>query len=107
MPSNASNRRAFMFTLIVGGGGLAASHASAQVPSPVATETDPQASALGYKTDGSKVDAAKYPQHQASQVCGNCTFFQGKPDDATAACMLLAGKQVAGKGWCMAWAKKA
>jgi len=103
----ASNRRAFMFTMMVGGGVLAASRASGQSPAPVATETDPQASALGYKTDGSKVDPARYPQHQAAQVCHGCTFFQGKPDDAMAPCLLLGGKQVAGQGWCMAWAKKA
>jgi len=107
MSMNASNRRAFLFTMIVGGAGLAASPASSQAPAPVATESDPQASALGYKTDASTVDAAKYPQHQASQVCAGCTFFQGKPDDAAAPCLLLAGKQVAGKGWCMAWARKA
>ena len=28
-------------------------------------------------------------------------------DPQAAACQLFAGKQVAGKGWCSAWAKKA
>ena len=86
---------------------MAASRAFSQAAAPVATETDPQASALGYKADASRVDAARYPQHQATQVCSGCNFYQGKPTDEMAPCQLLAGKQVAGKGWCIAWARKA
>jgi len=103
---NLTNRRTFVFAMIAGGGALAASLASGQSAAPVATEANPQASALGYKADGSKVDAAKYPQHQEAQVCGGCNFYQGKSGDESAPCLLLGGKQVAGKGWCMAWAKK-
>ena len=69
-------------------------------------ETDPQASALGYKSDASKVDKIKYPRYAAGQVCTNCALFQGKADAAAAGCPLFAGKQVAGKGWCSAYAKK-
>jgi hypothetical protein len=70
-------------------------------------EKDPQAAALGYAADTTKVDAKKYPKHAAAQLCSNCALYQGKPADATGACPLFAGKVVAGKGWCSAWAKKA
>jgi High potential iron-sulfur protein len=103
--SNPS-RRAFVVTVVAGGSALAASRVSAQAAAPVLSETDPQAVALGYRADGTKVDKAKYPQHAATQMCNGCNFFQGKATDAMAPCQLFAGKQVAGKGWCTAWAKK-
>lgn len=106
--SNTS-RRAFVMTVIAGGGALAASRVAAQAAStaPVLSEADPQAVALGYKADATKVDKAKYPQHAAGQVCSGCNFYQGKPTDAMAPCQLFSGKQVAAKGWCSAYVKKA
>ena len=70
-------------------------------------ETDPQASALGYKANATAVDKAKYPKYAAGQDCDNCALFQGKVGAAAGGCALFAGKQVAGKGWCSAYAKKA
>jgi hypothetical protein len=70
-------------------------------------ESDPQASALGYRHDTTKVDKAKYPKHAASQKCLNCALYQGKPSDKWGACAIFAGKQVSASGWCSAWAKKA
>lgn len=106
--SNPS-RRAFVMTVVVGGSALAAaSRVSAQAAAaPVLSETDPQAISLGYKADNTKVDKAKYPQHATGQMCSGCNFYQGKPADAMAPCQLFAGKQVAGKGWCSAYVKKA
>jgi hypothetical protein len=70
-------------------------------------EKDPQAVGLGYRHDTTKVDVAKFPKHTAQQQCSNCALFQGKASDAWGGCPLFAGRQVAGKGWCSAWAKKA
>ena len=70
-------------------------------------EKDPQAVALGYVADATKVDPKKYPKYAAGQVCANCALYQGKATDPAAPCTLFAGKLVAGKGWCSAWAKKA
>jgi len=103
--SNPS-RRTFVMAVVAGSSALAASRVSAQAAAPVLSEADPQAVALGYKADNTKVDKAKYPQHAATQMCSGCNFFQGKPTDAAAPCQLFAGKQVSGKGWCSAWAKK-
>ena len=99
-----STRRVFMMTVAAGGAALATGAASAQAK---LDEKDPQAVALGYAADATKVDAKKYPKYAAGQVCTNCALYQGKPTDAWGGCPLFAGKQVAGKGWCTAWAKKA
>jgi hypothetical protein len=101
------DRRVFMMAVVTAGSALGAARVAAQAAAPVLSEADPQATALGYKADASKVDKARYPQHAAAQVCGVCNFFQGKPTDVMAPCQLFSGKQVAAKGWCSAWAKKA
>ena len=100
-----ASRRVFMMQVVAtGAAALAATKAHAQAK---LEETDPQAANLGYKHDTTKVDNKKYPKHESSQTCGNCALYQGKPSDAWAGCPLFAGKQVNGKGWCSAWAKKA
>jgi hypothetical protein len=83
-----------------------ATRASAQ-GAPKIDEADPQAAALGYKTDTTKVDEKKYPKHTADQKCIGCQLYQGKATDASAACLIFGGKSVAGNGWCSAWVKKA
>ena len=102
-----SSRRHFILNIAATAGALSAVQAGAQTPAPMLLETDPQAAALGYKADSTKVDQTKYPQHTAAQVCSGCALYQGKATDAVAPCILFAGKQVADKGWCSAWAKKA
>ena len=104
---STSNRRTFMFQAVATGLVLGASRAQAQGAGANVAESDPQAVALGYKQDTTKVDAKKYPNHAASQECANCQLFQGKPKDPAGPCPLFAGKQVAATGWCSAWNKKA
>ncbi len=58
--------------------------------------SDPAAHGRDYTTKSQKFDA----------TCGNCSLYEGKPDDATAACRLFPGKSVAGAGWCSGWVKK-
>ena len=99
----STTRRIFLMTLSAGTAGFSLG-ALAQA---MVDEKNPQAAALGYVADATKTDAKKFPKYAAGQVCGNCALYQGKATDANAACPLLAGKQVSGKGWCSAWAKKA
>ena len=99
-----SNRRVFIMSLVAGSSVLAATTVRAQA---VLAETDAQAVALGYRADTTKVDAKKFPKHEASQNCANCSLYQGKAGDATGGCPLFAGKVVAKNGWCSAWVKKA
>ena len=84
---------------------LLSRNAQAQDPVPL-VETDPQGSALGYRADTTKVDAAKYPNHTAEQKCSNCNLIQGKDGDAQRPCAIFPGKLVAADGWCAAWVKK-
>ena len=104
---NRPDRRIFLLH-----GGLAAVCTLAWLPiaasaqAPTVQESDPQALALGYKTDTAAVDAKKYPAHTAAQHCGNCQLFQGKPTEVSGACPLFGGRHVATKGWCSAWVKK-
>jgi High potential iron-sulfur protein len=105
-----TTRRTFIIRSVSGVGALStlalAKTATAQTPEAL-SETDPTAVALGYKTDGSKVDKQKYPNYAPTQSCSGCALFQGKPTDASASCAAFGNKLVAGKGWCSAWTKKA
>ena len=100
-----NSRRQFMI-LSAAGAATVALNNTVQAQAMVA-ESDPQAAALGYKADGSKVDKAKFAKYAAGQSCANCALYQGKADSASGGCALFAGKQVSAKGWCSAYAKKA
>lgn len=100
-----SSRRVFMMQVAaVSGvvGGLTAAHAQGAMVS----ESDAQAKSLGYVADATKTDKAKYPKYAAGQVCSGCALWQGKAAEA-GGCSIFPGKQVAAKGWCSAYAKKA
>lgn len=103
--SNPS-RRTFVVCVMAGGTALtAATQVAAQAAA--VSPTDPLAVGLGYTTDATKVDKAKFPNYVAGSVCGGCQQFQGKATDATGPCQLFAGKIVNSKGWCSAWVKRA
>lgn len=97
-----SNRREFIVQFSLGSAALLASQAHAQ--GAMVADADPQATALGYKSDATKVKNAKYA---AGQQCSSCALFQGKAGDKAGGCPLFAGKQVSAGGWCTAYAKKA
>jgi High potential iron-sulfur protein len=69
--------------------------------------SDPQAKALGFATDTSKVDPSAHPTYKPGQRCGTCQQYQGKPTDPTAACLIFAGHSVPSAGWCMVWTQRA
>jgi hypothetical protein len=104
LKSIKTNRRVFMLQSALATATVVAA-ASAQAQAMVA-ENDPQASALGYKADATKVDKAKFPKYAGGQNCSNCALFQGAAGAAAGGCPLYAGKQVSAKGWCSAYAKK-
>jgi formylmethanofuran:tetrahydromethanopterin formyltransferase len=96
-------RRVFLLTVAASTSALSAGLRAQSL----VDEKDPQAQALGYVADASKVDTKKYPKFAAGQNCTNCSLYQGKATDKAAACALFPGKLVAGPGWCSAWVKKA
>ncbi len=104
--SNPS-RRTFVMSVVAGSAAIGASRVAAQAAAAAVKETDPQATALGFKTDTTKVDKAKFPKHEVTQMCGGCQLFQGKAGAATGPCQLFAGNIVPSKGWCSAYIKKA
>jgi len=100
-----TSRRRFIQIVPVAGAALLGSRA-VMAQANMVTDKDPQAVALGYVADAANVDKAKYKQYAAGQSCANCALYQGKATDAAGGCPLFGTKQVAGKGWCSAWAKK-
>lgn len=102
-----NTRRTFLISVAASAAALTTTaHAQAKAP-PMLDAKDPQAVALGYSADATKTDTKKFPKYAAGQNCTTCALYQGKATDAAAGCPLFAGKQVAGKGWCSAWVKKA
>jgi High potential iron-sulfur protein len=101
-----TSRRQFIRIVPVAGAALLATRGAFAADAPMVDEKDPQAAALGYVADAAKADKAKYPNYAAGQNCSSCQLYQGKADPK-GVCPLFAGKQVAGKGWCSAYAKKA
>jgi hypothetical protein len=99
-----TTRRQFIQIVPVAGAALLGTQAA---HAQMVDENAPQAKALGYVADAKRADKAKFKQYAPGQVCTNCALWQGKPTDAAAGCALFPGKQVAGPGWCSAWAKKA
>ncbi len=67
------------------------------------SDTDPQATALGYKADATKAEK----RTDATALCSSCSFYSGKAGEADGPCVLFQGKLVNANGWCTAWAKKA
>lgn len=101
-----TTRRSFI-QIIPLAGALALAARPAFADAPKVDEKDPQAAALGYVADAAKADKAKFPKYAAGQVCANCQLYQGKAGDAYGPCAIFGGKQVAAKGWCSAYTKKA
>jgi hypothetical protein len=106
-----NTRRKFLFHLALSAGtpALLCSRAFSQAPPPPPVkleESDPVATALGYKEDTTKVDAQKYPQHTAEQKCTACALYTGKEGEASGPCSAFGGKIVMAGGWCAAFAKK-
>jgi len=96
-------RRTFLLTVAACGAAVATgAQAQAKVD-----EKEPQALALGYVHDASKVDPKKFPKYAPGQNCANCALYQAKPTDPWGPCPLFGNKQVAAKGWCSSWVKKA
>ena len=99
-----TSRRDFIRIVPVAGAALLAARVA---HAEMVDEKSPQAMALGYVSDATKADKAKFKQYAAGQECDTCALFQGKKGDAAAGCALFPGKQVSGKGWCSAYSKKA
>ena len=73
---------------------------------PQLTEDDPQAIALSYVADATRVDSAKFPRYETGQTCANCALFLDEEGSQFAPCSIFAGKLVNAAGWCSVYAPK-
>ena len=111
MSNETLSRRDLLKGALVGiAAGTAASlvtNAAQAGAAPMLSESDPQAKSLGYVEDASKVDAKANPNFKPGQTCANCLQAPtAKAGDATVACNIFAGRQVAAGGWCKVWVKR-
>ena len=102
-----STRREFVQWIPLTACGLALASRVHAADSTQVDDKSPQAAALGYVADAARADKAKYKQYTSGQACANCALYQGAASAAAAGCPLFPGKQVSGKGWCSAYAKRA
>jgi hypothetical protein len=70
-------------------------------------EKEPAAVALGYVEDAVRADKVKFKNYVAGSQCSDCGNYLGQSGDPAGACKIFPGKNVAAKGWCSAWIKKA
>ena len=103
-----SQRRIFIIhSAAAGAASLLGAQAAFAQKLELVKDTDANAVALGYKTDGTKTDTKKYTKYAKEQICSNCALWVGDAKAPEGKCALFAGKAVANKAWCSAWAKKA
>ena len=106
--SNSIDRRGFgracagLVAVAVTGSGRMARAADL----PHVDEAGPQAKALGYVSDATQADKAKFTAYVEGSHCAKCQLFQGA-DAEWGPCALFPGAAVSSKGWCSAFAKKA
>jgi hypothetical protein len=95
-PAPDNSRRRFIKLTAIG-------LAAAPFANALLSESDPQATALGYKADATKAEK----RTDAAALCSNCGLYTGKEGEASGPCAIFQGKLVAANGWCTAWVKKA
>jgi hypothetical protein len=100
------SRRDFMENSVILIAAVGASSAAPAASSPMLSESNPTAAALGYKANAAAVDKAKFPQYAAGQSCSNCTLYQGAAGASSGPCTIYAGQSVSSTGWCASYAKK-
>jgi hypothetical protein len=74
---------------------------------PRVDEGEPLATALGYKHDATKIDAARQPRYQAGQICRGCIQWKGNDTQEWGPCAIFPKKLVNANGWCTTYAPKA
>ncbi len=101
-PTSTQSRRRFIgttlgATAVVGLAGLDLRNAQAGGHMPKVSPDDPTAKALQYVEVSAK----------DGQWCHNCQLYTGQDGKDYGPCAIFPGKEVAAKGWCASWVKKA
>jgi hypothetical protein len=100
------SRRDFIENSVFVIAAVGVSSAALAVSTPMLSESNPIAVALGYKASAPTVDKARFPQYAAGQSCSNCALYQGAAGAPSGPCTIYAGKSVASTGWCASYTKK-
>ncbi len=67
-------------------------------------ETEPKATAIGYRHDSAMVDKTRYTKHDVAHRCHNClAFAPDKPTDEWGECDLMSDRLVHRNGWCSSY----
>jgi hypothetical protein len=102
----AVNRRVVLFVPVATGIACLAA-TSAQAALKKVEESEPKATAIGYRHDSTKVDQVRYPKHDAGQKCLNClAWAPEKPADEWGECDLMSDRMVNRNGWCSSYKKQ-
>jgi hypothetical protein len=103
----SSDRRRFLTHVALGAAALPLLCLStAQADLPHQTPDDPNAKALNYTDDSSKIAPAAAASYKAGSHCANCALFTAPASGDWGACGAFSGKAVNKNGWCMAYAAK-
>ena len=101
--ASKSTRRRFIRLAVTGlaatpfaGGWVSQPSQAAGVP---VRESDPRATAVGYRADATKSTARK----DAAETCANCNLYSGKEGAAEGTCALFQDDLVSANGWCTSW----
>lgn len=98
-------RRRFLAGLAAGAAAIPLMRLNiAHADAPHLSPSDPQASALNYVEDASKVDASKAPSYKKGDRCDTCALYQGDRKAAWGPCAVFPGHDVAAAGWCSSFA---
>lgn len=109
MSHDSISRRSLLKGALIGLAAVPASSLlarNAQAATEFVDPASPQAKALGYTPDASKVDAKANPVYKPGQDCANCIQFGGKAGATEGPCNLFPGKVVKAGGWCKVWVLK-
>jgi len=104
MPTRLTRRTLLLQTAPSLLGGALCGHVAAA--GKLLDEQSPEAKALGYKGDASKVDAKTWPKWRPGRTCANCLLYVGLPADTQGGCTLFYGVEVKAAGWCDLWEPK-
>ncbi len=76
--------------------------AAESAPRVLLRPTDPEAVAIAYVENATRVDAAKNPTWRLGQSCANCALID-LGTGRMRGCSVLPGKLVMSTGWCRKW----
>ena len=97
---NPINRRNFIIKLAGGAAALAASPLVLAKEKGRLTEDDPYAKSMGFVTDTTRANSARYRKHSVDQSCSNCQLYKGADGSAEGPCSFFGKRIVPSTGWC-------